>query len=454
MTTLSTIDAIGQAWSLRKSALTGRSRQLAESRDRIIRDLVASGIPNTRSEDWKYTSLRSVLEKKYDLTRRSGNGPAKMDASSLSAARALIESRIAPDAVPVVFVDGQLYPELSALSELANLETLEQAEVSRDVDWWDSWQTHGEQTTFVGGLTMGLARDGFVLTVPKGVVTRRPVHLLHLSSGQNVEAGQCVRFLIDIKEGASVQIFEDYIGQFGPQAGASAGHLTLAHTQIRVGPNARAGYYRVVTDAPSSHLGEVSAILDRSSRLDTFSLVAGAKLARVGINVKYTAPDAECRMNGLYLVDQAEHVDHHTSVDHAIDHCRTHQFYKGILNGNGRAVFNGKIYIRKGTLGSEAYQTNKNLLLSPDAEVDTKPQLEIDSDDVKASHGAAIGSINPMELFYLRSRCIAEADAVAMLCRAFADDVVLKCENAVAGAVLSRRVAAWFDRVIAGRGTK
>jgi Fe-S cluster assembly protein SufD len=145
-------------------------------------------------------------------------------------------------------------------------------------------------------------------------------------------------------------------------------------------------------------------------------------------------------------------VDHHTSVDHQVGHCRTHQLYKGILNDESRAVFNGKIFIRKDAQKTEAYQTSKNLLLSKAAEVDAKPQLEIDADDVKASHGAAIGSVDPLELFYLQSRCIGRAEAMAMLCRGFADDVVMRLKDDGAKRLLNARVADWFAQEVRRAG--
>jgi Fe-S cluster assembly protein SufD len=194
-------------------------------------------------------------------------------------------------------------------------------------------------------------------------------------------------------------------------------------------------------------------VLDRGSRFETFSLVAGSRLARINIDVKFTATDAECILNGLYLTRDQEHVDHHTVVDHQVGFCRTHQLYKGILADESRAVFNGKIYIRKDAQKTEAYQTTKNLLLSKNAEVDAKPQLEIDADDVKASHGAAIGSIDPLELFYLQSRCIGRAEAMAMLCRGFADDVVLRLQDKSAKSILSKHVSQWFKHEVSRGGS-
>jgi Fe-S cluster assembly protein SufD len=142
---------------------------------------------------------------------------------------------------------------------------------------------------------------------------------------------------------------------------------------------------------------------------------------------------------------EADHVDHHTAVDHRVGQTRTNQLFKGILSDSARLVFNGKIFIRKQAQKSEAYQTCKNLLLSENAEANAKPQLEIDADDVKASHGAAIGTVNPQELFYLQSRCIEKSKAMAILCRGFADDVMFRLKDNQIREALAARVGRWFE---------
>jgi Fe-S cluster assembly protein SufD len=244
-----------------------------------------------------------------------------------------------------------------------------------------------------------------------------------------------------VPEAAKLRVYEEFISARGDSPDG-AWNNTL--TQLKLGPLGDCGYYRVLSSPGSFHTGAVTAVLDKGSRLETVSLTAGARLARINVNVHFKAPDAECFLDGLYLTRGNEHVDHHTTVDHEVGHCRSHQLYKGILSDQSRAVFNGKVFIRKDAQSTEAYQTNKNLLLSREAEVDTKPQLEIDANDVKASHGAAIGSINPAELFYLQSRCISKADAMAMLCRGFADDVVMRVTDDTAKFLLTSRVRDWF----------
>jgi Fe-S cluster assembly protein SufD len=294
-----------------------------------------------------------------------------------------------------------------------------------------------------------MAMDGIVISVPSETSVSKPIHVFHLSTGLSDPSADTTRTFFEVGSGSKVVLVEEFLAL---DEKVPTPNLSLSMMQMKVGANARVDYCRVVSQTNAHHLGKVVATLDRASHLASFSLTSGSKLARIDIEVNYTAPDAECWLNGLYLVNDGEHVDHHTSVDHNVNQCRTHQFYKGILNGAAKAVFNGKIFIRKGTVGSEAYQTNKNLLLSENAEVNTKPQLEIDSDDVKASHGAAIGSINPLELFYLQSRCIGRSEAMAMLCRGFADDVVLKSENKLIVDVLADRVAAWFHYAVSTGG--
>jgi Fe-S cluster assembly protein SufD len=443
MTTFSTVQSIEQAWDQRRRSQTDEPRQVTERRERSVRKILTDGLPTTRHEEWKYTSLRPLLEKGFVL-----NGSVKSSAVNPDVDR-LVQSKKQADSLVVVFIDGCLDLALSDKSALAAIgyKTLSQAESEYDSDWWDGWQSAPGMTGLFAAMNAGFARNGAVFKIKKNQIVDKPLHILHVATPESSSEVSATRLVFALEDGAKLRVVEEFIAIGSTTSGWSNGL-----TQFKLGALADCGYYRIVSAPDLFHTGSVSAVLDRGSCFETFSLLAGGRLARVNVDVKYTAPDAECIINGLYLTRHNEHVDHHTSVDHQVGHCRTHQLYKGILNDESRAVFNGKIFIRKDAQKTEAYQTSKNLLLSKAAEVDAKPQLEIDADDVKASHGAAIGSVDPLELFYLQSRCIGRAEAMAMLCRGFADDVVMRLKDDGAKRLLNARVADWFAQEVRRAG--
>ena len=441
MTIFSTLESIEQAWEKRRGTLQETRRQTIERRERILRSAIAKGIPTTRSEDWKYTSLRPLIEQKFDLIGALAAEKTHLDAETVEQ----LKARLAPNAIPVVFVDGRLdlsWPGSEALDP-DFFRSLSSAELEEDSSWWDSWQSSCGMDGLFAGLNAGLAHEGVVIGLNRRQVLARPIHILHVATKHNRLAARVNRVLISVPECAKLRVYEEFIA-----VDQEVGEWSNVLTQFKLGPLADCGYYRIIASPGSYHTGSVTASLEKGSRLETFSLTAGSRFARINMDIQYNAPDAECILNGLYLACRNEHVDHHTAVEHRVGNCRTHQFYKGIMADQSRAVFNGKIFIRKDAQGTEAYQTNKNLLLSTEAEVDTKPQLEIDADDVKASHGAAIGSIDPLELFYLQSRCIGRAEAMAMLCRGFANDAVLRLGDDVAKNLLGQRVGEWFKSLV------
>ena len=445
MTSFSTPQSVKSAWQSRMALMTDVRRQVIEARERMVDRGLVDGIPNTRHEEWKYTSLRPLIDGPFDL----GVLPPNLESKPRQKLVQAVTQRLAPDAVPVVFVNGRLdlsWPGSQALDPQW-FRTLKDAEHQEDATWWDQWQSENGMGQIFAGLTAGMASDGVLISLERRQTLKRPIHIMHLTTNAAARHACINRVLISAPEGSRIRVYEEFLSLDDDGQSLDISSWSMPLTQLRLGPVADCGYYRIVQSPSSYHTGTVTALLERGSRLETFALTAGAKLARVNLDVRYTAPDAECLLDGLYLVNDGEHVDNHTAVEHLVGHCRSRQLYKGILAGKSRAVFNGKVFIRKDAQSTEAYQTNKNLMLSSDAEVDTKPQLEIDADDVKASHGAAIGTIDPMELFYLQSRCIGRAEAMAMLCRGFADEVVMRLVDRDAQLVLGRHVAQWFENL-------
>jgi Fe-S cluster assembly protein SufD len=436
MTTFSSVGSIEEAWAQRQNMARDELRPVFERRQRAWKSVLVEGLPTTRHEEWKYTSLRPLLELGFDLK------PAQNVAADVAVIRNLVKTKLCSGGLALVFVNGWYCKDLSDDQRLKTigLNRLTDLEHSEDSAWWDHWQHSPGMKNLFAGLNAGFAQDGVLINLEKNQKIDRPLHIFHILTEGAASSACTTRLLLQIPDGAKLRVIEEFLSVDGVSKGWSN-----ALTQFRLGAGADAGYYRIVTTAPCFHSGSVSVTLDRGSRLETCSLVAGSKFARINIDVQYMAPDAECILNGLALTRSSELVDHHTAVEHQVGFCRTHQLYKGILSDESRVVFNGKIFIRKDAQKSEAYQTTKNLLLSQRAEVDAKPQLEIDADDVKASHGAAIGSIDPAELLYLQSRCIGRSEAVAMLCRGFADDVVLRLSDEAAKLTVGQRVRQWFQ---------
>ncbi len=206
-----------------------------------------------------------------------------------------------------------------------------------------------------------------------------------------------------------------------------ANGFTNAVTRIIVGDNANITHYRVQKDAADSfNIGRTEVSLGRGSHYDSTNINIGAGLSRHDVEVKFTAEGGEAWVDGLYMLNGSQHHDTHSVIDHMVPNCQSHQTYKGVLNDHSRGVFNGKVFVRENASGTDAQQSNKNLLLSNDARVDTKPQLEIFNDDVKCSHGATVGQLEEEELFYLLTRGLPETLARNLLTYGFAEEVINK----------------------------
>jgi Fe-S cluster assembly protein SufD len=252
--------------------------------------------------------------------------------------------------------------------------------------------------------------DGAYLHLARNTVLEHPVHLLFITT----EAGAAIapRNLIVAEEGAQATVIEHYAGPNGTL------YFTNAVTQIFCADNAAIEHYKLQQEAAQAfHIAGIHALQQRDSRIASHSITLGAALA-------FAAPGCDAMFNGLYLVGGRQHVDNHTRIDHLAPNGTSHEYYRGVLEGRAHAVFNGKVIVAPGAQKTNAYQANYNLLLSRDAEVDSKPQLEIHADDVKCAHGATVGQIDDAQLFYLRSRGIDETIARSLLVHAFAHDVI------------------------------
>jgi Fe-S cluster assembly protein SufD len=260
--------------------------------------------------------------------------------------------------------------------------------------------------------------DVVLVTIPKETSIEKPIEF---NFNADEETANFPHVIVVAEAGSKATIIEYYESK-----GAS---FTNSGVQIFVEDNANLTHYRVQREsAESYHVGTTEITLKRGSLYNSTNINLGAKLSRHDVHLKFTEEGGECFVDGLYMLNGDQHADTHSTIDHAVPNCASHQNYKGVLNDRSRGVFNGKVFVRENASGTDAQQSNKNLLLSNDARVDTKPQLEIYNDDVKCAHGATVGQLEEEELFYLLSRGLNESLARNLLTYGFAEEIVNKIE--------------------------
>jgi len=410
------------AYASRVEAARGRSIEpawLTSRRAAAAQTLQAEGFPTTRDEEFRFTNVAPIAAKAYPA---ADVPPAR---ASLDALRA--EATVPGlDAHEIVFVNGRYAPELSAIDglpagvRLANLASSIGADAALvESLWGKAIKFHMQGFT---ALNTALAADGAVLVVDPEVVVERPIHFVFLSSAP-AAFGAHVRNLIRVGHHAQVRIVESYLGETGQE------YFTNAITEVIGADESKVEYCRVQRESMAAHhVSGTHLHLGRATVFASESLSLGGAIVRNDVNAVLDAEGIHCTVNGLYLVDGDRLVDNHTTIDHAKPHCESHELYKGILDDRGKGVFNGKIFVREDAQKTDAKQTNKVMLLSDDATIDTKPQLEIFADDVKCTHGATIGQLDETQKFYLKSRGIGEEHARAILLHAFAADIVERIE--------------------------
>lgn len=370
----------------------------------------AAGFPTLRHEDWKYTNV-AVVERRHFAPRGS---PGEADAEAVAAH---IFADL--DADVLVFVDGWYEAGLSRIDSLpagASVRPLSAA-LAEDARWLGPHLASAAGGSGFEALNAALWSDGAAIRLEAGARLPRPVHLVFMATGGGHAAH--VRNVVAAGEDSALTVIEHFVSLPGAEA------LTTVETRVEAGANAAVEHVKLLQeDAKSLHIAAIRAVQARDSRFTSHSVAMGAHLARNDIETRFAGPGAEATLNGLYLAAGRQHVDHHTRIDHAVPRCVSREYYRGILDGHGRGVFNGRVLVHEDAQQTDARQVNNNLLLSRDAEIDTKPQLEIFADDVKCAHGATVGQLDEDMLFYLRSRGVGEAAARSLLTYAFANDVL------------------------------
>lgn len=384
-------------------------------RTQALERFLDKGFPTTRDEQWRFTNVAPIASGSFAVSSVSSR--SARDAASLKG-RFHIEGQESHD---LVFVNGHWSRELSSVGELPAgvvLSSLTGA-VSEHADEVQPIlsQGGGDDTAFFD-LNEAFLSDGAFVYVPKGVIVQRPIHLIFLSAAPGKPIVVHPRNVIVGEAGSQVRVVETYGGVAGGV------YWTNAVTQVSAGDNAVVDHYKLQRESSSAfHVASLDYVQGRSASVSNHSLSLGARIARHDIRAQLAGEGADVTLNGLYVVKGSQHVDHHTVIDHQVAHCTSRELYKGVLDDASSGVFNGRVIVQPNAQKTDSQQSNKNLLLSDEALVNTNPQLEINADDVKCAHGATIGQLDAEALFYLRSRGIAHHEAQRILTEGFMADV-------------------------------
>ncbi|HEY7679132.1 MAG TPA: Fe-S cluster assembly protein SufD [Terriglobia bacterium] len=407
---------------------------LARMRQEAIESFADYGFPTPQQEEWRFTNVAPITRVPFQ--------PAGRD--SIHCAAELMEAAFLPGdfAARLVFINGHFSPQFSQVASaasaievgsietaLAGSEAWLQAYLARSADF----RRHP-----FAALNTAFWEDGAYVRIPKEVAIEKPVHLVFVSASKEEPLVSYPRTLVVAERDAQATVVESYVGLNG---GLS---FSNAVSEIVAGENAVIDHYRVQRENERSfHVGTLQVYQARSAQFSSCSVGLGGALVRTDVNAVLDAEGAECALNGLYVALGEEHVDNHTTLDHAKPHGSSRQLYNGILGGKATAVFNGRVLVRPDAQKTDAIQKNRNLLLSPEATIDTKPQLEIFANDVRCTHGATIGQLDPEALFYLRSRGVGSDQARELLIYAFAGEILDR--------VRPEPLRGWVEKALRGR---
>ncbi len=410
------VDMYTQAFEHARAGLPGDDR-LGQLRQQAFFSFLRRGFPGPREEEWKYTSLRPLAKRAFRL---SPSAPVDVP-------RERIEEAAFPglDCHRLVFVNGVFAPALSdacpssggvRVESLADVLSRSVASAAEGLAHHADLDAHR-----FAALNTAFLRDGAYIHASRNAGSGKPIYLLFVSTPSADPIVSHPRVLITAESGAKLMVIEHFIGL------DDAANFTNTVTELNVGPGACVEHYKIQDESRRGfHIGGLHVQQDRDSRVHSHHIDLGGYLSRNDIQVNLDGEGAEVTLNGLYLAGSRQHMDSHTRIDHLKPNTRSSEDYRGVLKDRARAVFNGKIRVHQDAQKIEANQSNRNLLLSDEAEIDTKPELEIYADDVKCTHGATIGQLDEDALFYLRSRGIGEDMARGLLTFAFADGVIAR----------------------------
>ena len=379
------------------------------------------GLPAIKHEEWKYTKIKNLFNTEMLIDTDSSPVDNSMVSKFL-----LTEVK---QANTIIFFNGRYRSDLSSIitsSDALVVKPLEQASGDEDAEFVSTHLGHSQKyhTDGINALNGAFAAGGVYIKVKKGKVLEHPVIIYSISDSSNGFRLSLPRVLVNIEEAAQVEIVETYINNGGGQS------LTNEVMEVCIERDAIFHYVKLQHEGPkASHTGTTHIRQLGKSFVHAVTITLDGEIVRNNLNMVMEAEHCESSMYGLYLIKGNTLTDNHTIVDNMVPNCLSNELYKGIMDESATGVFNGKIFVRQDAQKTNAYQSNKNILLGGKSSANTKPQLEIFADDVKCSHGCTIGKLDKDAMFYLKARGISEANAQALLLHAFAADILNQIKN-------------------------
>jgi Fe-S cluster assembly protein SufD len=380
-----------------------------------MEDFLALGLPTTKLENWKYTNVASIRRITFEpaFDHQLSPVPEKLCFE--------IDSYGSPR---LVFVNGRFDPTLSSVDGRLNFRLLSMSEALRDSERASTIEKHLGQYTSTSDHAFAAWNtaffvEGAYIEIPRGFTLEQPIHIVFVSAGSGEPWACYPRNLIVAGEGSEITFVESFLGSNGSV------YLTNAVTEIVAGSGAVVEYCKIEREfSQGFHVSVMNAHLDRDASFTSHSISFGGSMVRNDLNVSLDGEGSHCTLNGFFAVHGQRLVDNHTRIDHLRPHASSRELYKGVLAGKAEGVFNGAIVVRENAQKTDAVQYSKNLLLSKQAQINTKPQLEIRNNDVRCFHGATIGQLDTEAIFYLKSRGIDEGEAKRILVRGFAGEII------------------------------
>lgn len=369
-------------------------------------------IPTQKDEEWKYTNISPLLKHDFVSAKKAKVNSAKINKFLFDQ----LEHSL------MVFVNGHFAPELSRLKDIpGNIKVSSLSEELKNNNPIISEHLGKyavQENQIFTALSTAFTNDGAFIYVPDGKIVENAIHIIFLTSSEHKVFTQ-PRNLFIAGKNSQVTIIEHYVSD------DASVYFTNSVTEIIADENAVVDHIRLQEESSKAfHIARMEIDQERSSNFSSHLISTGAEFARNDFNARFNDEGSECTLNGLFMIKENQLFDAHTMIDHAKPHCQSHEHYKGILQDKSKGVFNGKVMVRQDAQKTNAFQENNTILLSDDAVMNTKPQLEIFADDVKCSHGATIGKLDQNAMFYLKSRGIGDEAATAILIHAFASDVI------------------------------
>ncbi len=400
--------------------------EYAQWRQQSLELFTRDGFPTKKNEHWRYTDL-NFLAKKVFFSSERFNAIGKITYPTLE------------QAYHLVFINGFYSEALSSTIDLTSVaEIFTVPEAFRLKILANEYTNLAPPTACARNRLLhwnaGSMTDGLVIRIPRNCALTKPIQLLFITTGSvDTSLYYAPRNIFLLEEHSQAVIFEEHV------ALNADNYVKNSVMQIDIKPGAKLQYYKLQQEAPAAvHLANTQISQAKDSHLLSFSISLGAELAREDLTVALNEPGATCDLKGLYITAGKQHVDHHTRIDHYAAHTTSVEQYKGILSGESTGVYNGKVIVHPKAQKICSQQTNKNLLLSPKAHINTKPELEIYADDVQCTHGATVSSVEAESLFYLRSRGLDAASAEAVLVQAFAEEILAQMAPEIRSKVIIR----------------